>query len=503
MTRRSFAFALLLLASCVREPRPAPSTSSPPQRAQRLAFVHVTVVDVLQGIAQPDRAIVIEGDRIAAVMPSAELKAEAIATVIDAQGAFAIPGLWDMHVHFAEPAWAKLYVANGVTGVRVMWGNWHLAPGLAAREHDAPDAVGDRLHFEMRDAFEQGRAVGPHMVISSDIIDGPDSAWPHSVVAKDASTGRAAVDAAKQAGADFIKVYSRLPRDAYLAIADESRTVGLPFEGHVPDSVSVAEASDAGQKSIEHLDGLFMACSSRAEELAEKQATFLKSNRPAADFWHFRTELTIDAATSFDPARGGALFKTFVKNGTWHCPTLSVSRAGGWLTEPSKLGMDDRLAYVPAPFKKYWNPSVYPPARNRTPAEYAAVRTLFDRRLAMVGAMNRAGVSLLAGTDETNPYCFAGFGLHDELGWLVRAGLSPAEALRTATSNPARFFGHEDQEGAIQRGMRADLVILDANPLVDIENTRRIRAVVLRGRLFDRGALNELLSDVKTDVARR
>jgi cytosine/adenosine deaminase-related metal-dependent hydrolase len=189
----------------------------------------------------------------------------------DARGKYVIPGLWDMHVHFADPGSGRLFITNGVTGVRVMWGNPPYGPGM------------ERFHFRLRDAFDSKKEVGPRMVIASQLIDGPHSFWPDATMVSTPDEARRAVDDAKSAGVDFIKVYSRLSRDAYFAIADESKRLGLPFAGHVPEAVSVAEASDAGQKSMEHLLGMLVACSSHEAALRRARATFAAGEHTSSE----------------------------------------------------------------------------------------------------------------------------------------------------------------------------------------------------------------------------
>jgi imidazolonepropionase-like amidohydrolase len=459
----------------------------------RIALLHVTVIDPRDGSAQPDRTVVVDGDVIAAVVPSggplpASGAGATVPRIVDAQGKFIVPGLWDMHVHFADPGSAKLFIANGVTGVRVMWGNPRFAPGM------------ERFHFEMREAFDKGAEVGPRMVIASQILDGPTPIWPNSVALSTPAEGRKAVSEAKAEGSDFIKVYSLLPRPVYAAIADESKKWGLPFAGHVPESMSVAEASDMGQRSIEHLTGMLVACSSRETELRRKQAAYAKKERTPAEWSAYRREQVDQAIATYDAKHAGSLFAKFVKNGTWHCPTLTVENVMASLDDPS-LGDDPRLAYVTSMTRRQWDPKEDFRTKNRTAADYAAMRTVFQRKLALVGAMNAANVPLLAGTDELNPYCFAGFSLHDELVWLTKAGLTAVEALRAATWSPARYLGREATMGTVAPGKVADLVVLDADPRADVANTRKIAAVVTRGRYFDRAALDALLVEVKAAAA--
>lgn len=234
---------LLLLASSAR-PNAADAQ-------KHLVVTHVTVIDVAGGPARPDYTVVITGDRITEMGEASKVPMPEGSQVVDATGKFLIPGLWDMHVHPTEKEYLPLFIANGVTGVRVMWGQ--------------------PQHHEWRKAIEAGQMVGPHMVIASPIVDGPKPYWDGSISVANEAQARQAVAKVKQDGADFVKLYQFLPRDLYLAIAEEAKKQGIPFVGHVPIAVSAAEASNAGQKSFEHLVGVLPACSTHSDELLQGQ----------------------------------------------------------------------------------------------------------------------------------------------------------------------------------------------------------------------------------------
>jgi imidazolonepropionase-like amidohydrolase len=207
-----------------------------------------------------------------------------------------------------------------------------------------------------------------------------------------------------------------------------------------------------------------------------------------------------EAIATFDPQHASALFAKLVANGTWQTPTLTVLNAMATLDDPSHA-KDPRLAYVSTFMRARWDPKEDFRTKDKKAEDYAAFRAALVKQTEIVGAMNKAGVPILAGTDELNPYCYAGFSLHDELGLLVKAGLSPAEALRAATFGPAKYFGWESKMGTVAEGKVADLVVLDADPLADIANTQKISAVVSRGTFFDRAALDKLLEQVKYTAA--
>ena len=211
----------------------------------------------------------------------------------------------------------------------------------------------------------------------------------------------------------------------------------------------------------------------------------VKANSPAA-----RGRVHAKALETYDAKKAADLFARFIKNQTWQCPTLTVLRSGAYLGD-EKFRQDGRLNYVPRQIQQRWSLRF----ANRNESDNG--KEVFQKDLEIVSAMSRAGVPILAGTDTGNPFCFPGFSLHDELALLVIAGLTPVEALRSATLNPAKFFGLDQTQGTIEEGKIADLVLLDANPLEDIRNTQRINAVVANGRLFDRKALDKMLGEAR------
>ncbi len=465
----------LLLSSLVAQTSPGV-----PQTV--IAIRHVTVIDATGAPGRPDMTVIIVGDRIAQIAKSSGAAIPKGAQVVNATGKFLIPGLWDMHVHPTGKDYLALFIANGVTGIRIMWGS--------------PN------HDEWRKQIEAGQLLGPHMWIASPIIDGPKPYWPGSVSVSSEQQARQAVDIAKQYGADFVKVYQGLPREEYFAIADESRKQGISFVGHVPISVSAQEASRAGQKSFEHLIGILPACSTREAELLQAQqadlAEELASGKPK--FWgqHVREirEMMLD---TYSPQKAAELSALLKGNGTWQVPTFTLLHMFAYGDDPAFL-KDVRLKYLPFSVEGDWNPAAID--GKRTPEDFAYSKREFQKDLEVVGAMQKAGVGILAGTDTANPYCFPGFGLHDELGYLVQAGLTPMQALQAATLNPVRFLGREKDLGTVETGKIADLVLLDANPLDNIGNTRKIAAVIYGGRVFDRSALDGMLAKVE-DLAGR
>ena len=455
---------LLLILSVLLLARGKPNHTQVP-----IVFTHATIIDVTGATPRRDATVVITGDHISAIGDSANISLPAGAQVVDATGKFLIPGLWDMHVHWYSRDTFTLFIANGVTSVRQMFGNSDL--------------------LRWRDQIAKGSLLGPRMAVASPIIDGPEPIWPNSIAVRNEEEGRKAVRRVKEWGADFVKVYALLPRDAYFGIADEAKQQGITFVGHVPNAVSPLEASDAGQKSIEHLTGMLIASSDKETELREK---LVKANSPEA-----RGRVQATALETYDEKKAADLVARFVKNQTWQCPTLTVLRSNAYLGDEN-FRRDGRLKYMPRLVQQRWSYRI----ANRSGGDNAGAIKVLQRQFEIVGAMQKAGVPILAGTDTGNPFCFPGFSLHDELALLVIAGLTPIEALRSATLNPAKFFGLDQTLGTIGQGKIADLVLLDADPLLDIRNTQRVNAVVSNGRLFDRKALDKMLGEAEAAAHR-
>src|SRR5262249_6332302 len=300
---------------------------------------------------------------------------------------------------------------------------------------------------------QEGKVAGRRIAAAGPLVDGPKPLVPGSLVAADAGQGREAVRKLKKMGADFVKVYTKLPREAYLAIVEEAKKQGLPFAGHLPESVSAAEASDLGQKSIEHLSGVVLACSDREDEL-RREAVAALAKADNREVQELVGRIYTRAADSFSDKRARALYARFVRNGTWQVPTLTVLRSMANLDDP-KFTADPRVKYMPPDLiHSYWSMRLAPEAA-------ASMKGWYRRSAGLVRAMHRAGVSFLAGTDTINPFVFPGFSLHDELALLVaEGGFTPLEALQAATRDPARFLGREKDLGTVEPGKLADLVLL-------------------------------------------
>jgi imidazolonepropionase-like amidohydrolase len=439
-----------------------------------LVLNNVTVVDVLTGALQEEQTVILDRNHIASVGPSKLAKYPRNAPSVNCRGLFLIPGLWDMHVHLVFGEWfpgaqdisLPLFVANGVTGVRDM---------------------GSELDVVQmwRNEIEAGRLIGPRIYSSGPMLDGPKPRFPSSLAITTPEDAHRAVTDLKRRGADFIKLQSLIPRDAVFAIAEEAKEQEIPFEGHVPDSVRASEMSAAGMKSFEHLIGIFEGSSPAEDE-------FLTGNKTEGRF-----------LATYDPARAAALAAILAKNQTWQCPTLVWER-GGNLIDVSDFSKDTRVKYVPASWKdKTWKRFTEEITHGYGTDDLATRKKFVEKELEVVRMLHKTGVPFLAGTDTpAGVHIFPGYSLHEELLRFVAAGFTPLEALRTATINPARFFGMEHETGTVEKGKLADLVLLSANPLEDIANTQKIAGVIVNGRYFYRAELDKMLGRVET-VAHR
>ena len=464
---RAFLGVCMVLAAAVGWAQ-ARGSSSP------VAITHVSVIDATGSPPQADMTVIISDQRIVGLSRSEAAHVPADAKIVDAHGKFLIPGLWDMHVHTVFGDWLPrnekvvlpLFVANGVTGVRDMGGDLDVLK-------------------EWRAKIAAGQLLGPRMYIAGPMLDGPVPRFPSSAPVANAADGRKVVDDLKARGVDFIKIQSLIPRDGYFAAAEEAKKVGLTFVGHVPDAVRASEASNAGQKSIEHFTGIFEGCST-----AEDQLVNGRPRGPGAN------------VSTYDAARARVVIALMAKNRTWQVPTLVWER-GQWLVDDIDKTHDPLTKYAPAAWKDHtWPMFVHDIMQYMDTDPLPVRKRFFQMELEMTLAMFRAGVPFMAGTDTAaGVHVFPGFSLHEELALFVQAGLTPMQALQTATRNPAEFMGRLDDMGTVAQGKLADLVLLDANPLDDIANTRRIRAVVLAGRYFDRGALDRMLKDVERAAA--
>ncbi len=419
--RRLATTLVVLLIACKGSP---PAAQKQVLQAGDIALVGATVVPMDREGTLADQTVVVRGDKIAIVAPSASVDTKA-ATVIDATGKWLVPGLADMHVHTWSDRDFALYLLNGVTTVR--------------------DMFGSPQHLTWRAAIQAGTLSGPTLFTAGPIVDGDPPIWPGSAVVKTADEARAVVRAQKAAGYDLVKVYNGLSIEAYDAIVAEAKAQNIPFAGHVPAAIGLDKALASGQRSIEHLDG----------------------------YVPFRGEPRVDKDT----------IAATVKAGTWNCPTLVVTERFGHLDNPAALEKTAGLSYVAAAVRERWNPKNDFRLQSWTPEMFEKQRVANELRNKVVASLEQAGGKLVLGTDTGNPYVVPGFAVHDELALLVKAGLTPWQALRMATTAPAELVDQRGAFGQISTGSRADLLVVDGDPLRDIGVLAKPAIVVVRGKV--------------------
>ncbi len=377
----------------------------------------MNVVDTAAGRILPGRSVLLDGKDIRSVAGS-KFRPPKGATVIDGSRKYLMPGLWDMNVHlwFGRSALAQ-YLAAGITGVRDM----------------GSDPVRTR---EWRREVEDGSLLGPHVETCGAPFDGVPSTDPRLpvIVPRSPSDARLLYDRVDGDGVDFIGVLPRLHADVYYALIDRGRKWGLPVAGLVPDELSVWDAIDARQRSMEEMAGLLLACSREENKLRLRLLKAEQSGDAAMG-----SVVQARALDTFDLGRAEELFHRMARFSVWQTPTLVMRR-----------------------------------------------HNAFDLYSTLVNRMQADGVPLLAGSGAGEA------GLHDELETMVASGLTPAQALRTATTSAAQYLDAEESLGSVEPGKLADLVLLNADPLADIRNTRRIVAVFVGGRYLPKAKLDEL-----------
>lgn len=467
---------LAVLTACASTQRAAQVTDAD------LAITRVTVVDVENGRLVPDQTVVIKGERIVGVMPASRAGVTAGARRIDGSGTYVIPGLWDMHAHIGatpDPVSLELplFTAHGVTGIRIMGLPFDRAVLARTRE--------------MQAGIASGAISGPRLLaLASWPVNGeasiPDTA-PAFFKARTREEGRELARYFKQTGYDFIKIYNNVSREGYLGLTSEARALDISFAGHEPAALTAIELSNAGQKSIEHSRIFLFNCFPGADSMR-------KGLLPSS------TVLRRRMVDEYDPRICDQIFQTFKRNGTYITPTHVTRRMDAFADDPAYRG-DARMKYIPARRQISWLADADGMvASDRTPAGRKSYMDFYLKGLTLTNAAYRAGVPVMLGTDAGDSFVFPGSSVHDELGELVKAGLSPAEALRAATLTSAGFYGKTGDFGTVQPGRYADLVLLDANPLENIGNSRRIRAVVQGGRVYDRAALDSMLARIEAAV---
>jgi imidazolonepropionase-like amidohydrolase len=429
-----------------------------------VAFVHVNVIPMDREVVLFDQTVIIEDGRIREIGPASSMKVQTGATIIDAHGQFLLPALSDMHVHLLGQAWNPifppevqftadeldfnkllfLYAANGVATVQVM---------MAFPEH-----------IPIREQISRGEILGPRLILAR-LVDGPGRAWPPPLsdwVATAAEARQAVLDA-KETGYDKIKVYSFLSKECYDSIVATAEEVGMSVEGHIPMELSVEYILDAGQDLIAHAEEVKKhAQGDYTQERIDYYAKIIADS----DIWITptlimkRNLLTIFADVDSELARPEVRYLHPMGQGVW---SFLIYNSYMSMPQEYQLALKDAFEMFERPFTK----------------------ALHDR-----------GVNLMTGTDSLVPTTMPGFSIHRELEELVEIGLTPYEALRASTTHPFNYLGELDEAGTVTVGKRADLLLLEVNPLEEITNSRKIAGVMIQGHWLSKREIQEGLEEV-------
>lgn len=437
-----------------------------------------SLIDVQSGKLLTKKLIAIRGKTIVGVFDEAQLKNFQAKQVVDATGKFIIPGLWDMHVHFGggdtlieeNKNLFPLYIAHGITGIR--------------------DAAADLSTsvLKWRDQISKGELMGPTLFTSGPKLEGYKSTWIGDIEVSTNAEVDKMLDSLQGLRVDFVKITDNaIKPDIYLYILQEAKKRAIKTSGHVPFALTMDEVSSAGLGSVEHMSYVFKAGSTRDKEVADKVRTGQLTTRVASPM----------IAQSFDEATALAVYQRMAKNGTFVVPTLTISRTVSYLDQDNHQ-QDSYLQYIGQGLKNTYAWRVNRVAKD-SPEAIAERHAVYEKSSALLPLLHKAGVTIMAGTDAgfLNSYVYPGLGLHHELGYFVKAGLTPLQALQSAIIPGPIFLGKTALYGDIAPGKSADIVLLDRNPILDIAATQAINTVILRGTVYNRKALDGLLADTK------
>lgn len=467
-------FAAMLAATITAcGPNGDPVSSAEPMAD--LIIRNVNVVPMDRARVLENRTVVIRAGRISSIQ-SAESALPGASEIVDGSGQYLMPGLADMHVHLFGEDMLPLFLANGVTVVRNMWG----FPGTLA----------------MREEIQAGNMLGPRIFTAGPIIDGADPVWANSTVITDPDQAKAVVDAQVDAGYDFIKVYETLDPETYQALSTAAKSRGVPIAGHIPRAVSLQQAIDSGQRSVEHLVKLSQLSIAEGSMLEgayghrsdDASAFFAAAERLAAG------ELSLDEL--YNPQRLARWAQAMAEARLWSCPTVVV--LGRIALDPAsaqRLMDEPYMRYVAPTTRSSWPQANNIRSKNGGFDWSMAAQNLRKRvHLMQVSALHEAGAPLLLGTDTPNPFVAPGYSIHDELANFIAAGLSPFEALAAGTRDAARYLQASHEFGTVAEGLAADLILLDSNPLEDVDAVRDPVGIVLAGRWLSAADLQASLN---------
>ena len=433
---------------------------------QNIAIENVNVIPMDHDEILNNHTVLIVGDRIEKIAPSDDIELPTTVQTIDGSNKYIMPGLSDMHTHIAPSIFAdnldagikdlELYLATGVTTIRIMSGN--------------------EGHLQLKGLQTNGEVKGPSMYLGSPIIEGEHNVWDFALKITSQDEVPENIQQLNDTGYDFIKVYHTITKSVYKAIIDESNKMGLSVVGHVPFEVGIELALESGQRSVEHLRGYdFDGLSS--EDLAKDGG---------------RSAVRFKSMMNMSTKRRADLIEKTVQAGTWNCPTLVCYRL--------LHDFEQRLSLSNHEFFQYLHKTTQESIKYNDMDDIFSEESRQAMKIAepshslLVNELHKAGAKIIAGTDTPVPYLIPSFSIIDEIETLFKAGLSAFDALNTSTADAHRFIGDYDEVGSITVDKRADLIILDKNPLEDVSNLWELNSVILKGELIKRSDLDSLRS---------
>jgi imidazolonepropionase-like amidohydrolase len=448
-----------------------------------LCIQNITTVDPNDG-PREGQTVIIKDGKILRISPTAELRLSDKNQIIDGTDKYLIPGLWDAHVHFAymdylAPSMFDLFLLYGITSVR--------------------DTGGEIMFVKKwKDAALANPTDAPRVMIAGPLLDGMPNVYDGSDPGHPPlSIGSGSVEALEKLvhrldsiGVDFLKAYEMLTPEQFYKLMEMAKRLGYKVTGHVPLSMDVIGASNAGLNSMEHMRNLEISCASNAEELLIQRHAMLKKgkNLPGGDLRSSIHAAQREVAVkNYDENKGNEILQVLLKNQTWQIPTLALN-TGQTRMPYGRPEWQESFTYLPDTVEAKWKKLT----SAVDPGEVAGFRKQYsDWMLMMAGKVHKTGIPMMAGTDTPIGFLTPGLSLHEELVVMTEAGISPSDALKAATVNPAKYFNLENELGSIKETYWADLLILDANPLEDIRNTQKIFGVIKQGRYYNQELLAE------------
>lgn len=442
-------------------------------KSVELVIKGAKIIDVKSGKIITNKAVVVENGEIINVCSNQELKAYRAKKFVDGAGKYIMPGLWDMHVHFGggdsliqeNKDLLQLYVANGITTVR--------------------DAAADITPsvLEWRKQINERKLFGPTLFTSGPKLEGYKSIWLGDLEVGTMDEVKQALDSLQKIKADFVKITDNtIKPEIYLGAIKEATKRGFKTSGHIPSAITLEQASDAGLSSIEHITYLLRAGLKNQKELSEQVATGKILGR----------ELSLKALNEFDEPTALAAFKLLAKNNTAVVPTINISYTTAFL-DVNNHKNDDYLKYIGKGLRKTYDWRVNRAANDSKDAIDIRHRTI-EKAASLLPLLHKAGVKIIAGTDAgyLNSFDYPGLGLHQELELMVKFGLTPLQALQASVINGPEFLNKSKLYGSIAKGKKADILMLNANPLENISATQNIDGLVIHGKFLDKKQLEAL-----------